>query len=89
MEQAFGGNTTHQQASTPQADLALNESRFQTILTGANSSGIATRAAANDYNVVCHFRFKCSIRALFFSDFRVALRLGSQVETGVVRNTYD
>jgi hypothetical protein len=70
VEKGFRRDTTNQQASPTEPWLPLYQGGLQAVLAGAHGGRIATRTAAYHGYIVCHFRLKCSIGALFYSDFK-------------------
>ena len=65
VKKSFGWYTADQQASAAQSGLPLDEGRFEAVLTSPYRCGIPARSAADNYCVVCHFRFDFSSQPYF------------------------
>ena len=54
MQERFGGNAADVQARAAQFRIFLNHRGLEAVLSGADRSGVATRPAADNHEVVSH-----------------------------------
>ena len=57
VEQAFGGDTSHQKTGSAESGLAFDEGCFQSILAGADGCRVAAGTTPDDDEIVGHFYY--------------------------------
>ena len=61
LEQALGGDAAHQQAGAAEPGLLFHQGGLQSVLAGANSSGVAAGTTPNHDQIVRHFFYSTRV----------------------------